>query len=98
MGLVWIAMYAPAALSILAIGLWVAVDQAAEARRRASEGRHAPVVIDGRLVTGQVAAVGIAPVPPRSYRRRTSASYRSDAAVAYRGMRRRGGGGRDESL
>ena len=68
MDLIWMLMYTPAALSILAIGLWVAVDQAAEARRRAAEGRHAPVVIDGRLVAGQVVAVGHAPVPPRSHR------------------------------
>lgn len=68
MTLVWIVMYAPAALSILGIGLWVAVDQVAEGRRRAAEGRHEPVVIDtaGRLVAGQVVAVGVA---PRSHRR-----------------------------
>lgn len=70
MDLIWLLMYTPAAVSILAIGLWMAVDQAAESRRRAAEDRHEPVVIDtsGRLV-GQVIAVGVAPVPPRSHRR-----------------------------
>lgn len=70
MGVLWIVVYAPAAAAVLAISIWVAVDQVTEARRRAAEGRHAPVVIDtaGRLVAGQIVAVGVAPVPPRSHR------------------------------
>ena len=71
MDLVWTLLYAPAAVAVAAVGTWVALDQAAEARRRSAETRHAPVVIDtdGRLV-GQVIAVGTAQVPPRSHRAR----------------------------
>lgn len=65
MDLIWILMYTPTMVSILAIGVWVAVDQAAEARRRAAEARHEPVVID---TSGRLVAVGVAPVPPRSHR------------------------------
>lgn len=69
MDLIWVLMYTPAAVSILVIGLWVAVDQAAEARRRAAESAADPVVID---TAGRLVAVGVAPVPPRSHRRRWS--------------------------
>lgn len=73
----------PALAAVLAIGLWVWADQVAERRRESDRSPARPVIAEGHLPP-DVVAVGVAPAPPMSYRRRTSASYRSDAAVSYR--------------
>lgn len=57
----------PALASILSIGLWVWADQVAERRRESDRVPARPVIAEGHLA-GQVVAVGVAPVPPRSHR------------------------------